>query len=83
MSPVTRKPWFGPRRLFGWGWSPITWQGWGVIVLFIAGVACAVIFLHSVALILLAEAVLIVALVVVCYLTSGPPTATWGKKSDR
>ena len=25
---VGRRPWFGPRRLGGWGWSPVTWEGW-------------------------------------------------------
>jgi hypothetical protein len=27
--------WFGPRR-YGWGWSPVTWQGWVVVVLYAA-----------------------------------------------
>lgn len=27
--------WF-KRRLYGWGWVPVTWQGWLVIVVFIA-----------------------------------------------
>jgi hypothetical protein len=38
---VGDEPWFGPRRA-GWGWSPITWQGWvmtvGVLVAVVAGV---------------------------------------------
>jgi hypothetical protein len=25
---ITKRPWFGPKRYYGWGWSPITWQGW-------------------------------------------------------
>jgi hypothetical protein len=35
MKRITKKPWFGPRKLFGAGWSPITWQGWTLIVVFI------------------------------------------------
>lgn len=27
--------WF-KRKLFGWGWTPVTWQGWGVTGLYIA-----------------------------------------------
>ena len=27
MKPLTKKPWFGPKQL-GWGWRPITWEGW-------------------------------------------------------
>ncbi len=26
IKPITKKPWFGPRKL-GWGFSPITWEG--------------------------------------------------------
>ena len=27
--------WF-KRKLFGWGWTPVSWQGWAVIVIYIA-----------------------------------------------
>lgn len=26
--------WFAPRR-FGWGWTPISWQGWAITLAFI------------------------------------------------
>lgn len=26
--------WF-KRKAFGWGWTPATWQGWGVTILFV------------------------------------------------
>ena len=29
-----KHPWFGPKTI-GWGWAPITWQGWKVLVAFI------------------------------------------------
>jgi hypothetical protein len=25
--PVTRRPWFGPKRFIGWGWSIASWEG--------------------------------------------------------
>jgi hypothetical protein len=25
-------PWFGPKTTFGWGWTPIAWQGWALTV---------------------------------------------------
>jgi len=31
---ITRTPWFGPKKHLGWGWTPITWQGWVVTALF-------------------------------------------------
>lgn len=31
MTPlIGSKAWFGPRR-FGWGWSPVTAEGWAVL----------------------------------------------------
>ncbi len=30
-----RTPWFGPKTV-GWGWTPVTWQGWALTVVFIA-----------------------------------------------
>ncbi len=32
---ITRRPWFGPKRHFGWGWSPASWQGWVVTAAFL------------------------------------------------
>jgi hypothetical protein len=32
---MTRGQWFGPKR-FGWGWSPVSWQGWVVVVAYVA-----------------------------------------------
>ena len=29
-------PWFGPKKRFGWGWTPVTWQGWTIAALFVA-----------------------------------------------
>ncbi len=31
MPLLTKEPWFGPKRVAGWGWRPKTWQGWAVI----------------------------------------------------
>jgi predicted anti-sigma-YlaC factor YlaD len=29
-------PWFGPKTGFGWGWTPITWQGWALSAVLLA-----------------------------------------------
>lgn len=29
--------WF-KRKLYGWGWTPVTWQGWCVILLYILSI---------------------------------------------
>lgn len=30
-----KKLWFKAKR-YGWGWTPVTWQGWAVIVVYLA-----------------------------------------------
>ena len=35
MARMTKIAWFGPKR-WGWGWSPASWQGWVVTVVFAA-----------------------------------------------
>ncbi len=29
---VGQKPWFGPRGFLGWGWAPVSWQGWALAI---------------------------------------------------
>ncbi len=31
-------PWFGPKTGLGWGWAPVTWQGWALTVVLVAAV---------------------------------------------
>jgi hypothetical protein len=69
-------PWFGPRR-YGLGWGlPLRWQGWATLALFVVGLVAArrlVFRLYGLPGYFAAVMLLIFALVVVCWLTSGPP----------
>ena len=48
MAPrVTSKPWFGPKRFFGWGWTPVSWEGWAVIGVFFILILPSVIVLQG------------------------------------
>ncbi len=73
--------WFRAKR-YGWGWGlPMTWQGWLVLVAFIALVAAgAVLFPPRMmfAAYLLYIAILCIALVGVCWLKGEPPRWRWG-----
>lgn len=40
MKKRSRPLWFKAKR-YGWGWYPVTWQGWGITLLF----ACGYLFL--------------------------------------
>jgi hypothetical protein len=37
---ITKHPWFGPKMGVGWGWSPVSWEGWlatGICAVIIVG----------------------------------------------
>ncbi len=71
-------PWFGP-KILGWGWRPLTWQGWLitlVLITLLIGVRIAV------GKSLLAFALMLVIIAVfalVAFITGGRPgrTTTW------
>ena len=39
-SMESKKYWF-KRRRFGWGWTPVTWQGWLTVAFFIGLIIAA------------------------------------------
>ena len=78
MLPITRKAWFGPRR-FGWGWTPVSWEGWLTSLVFVAAIVLAGSLLSSAAR-TVAIVVLIVALLAVSLLTGGLPGSAFGRR---
>lgn len=81
--------WF-KRKLYGWGWTPVTWQGWAVIlgyvaVLFLIVLAVELSSPKEVGLFLIIPiAILTAALIRICYKKGEPPRWQWGlpKKKD-
>ena len=72
MSPrVTRKAWFGPRRI-GWGWAPVSWEGWAAAGAFVVLITVSVVVFRGADLVI-ALIVLLAALLAVCFLTGDPP----------
>ena len=70
---ITRYPWFGPKKHLGWGWTPITWEGWLVTLLFCVA-ARGVFVLLGPGLAGTAGLILcIVALIATCFLTGTKP----------
>lgn len=44
---TTKQLWFARKR-YGWGWTPVTWQGWAVIAAYAAFMAAgALLFLEG------------------------------------
>jgi len=74
--------WF-PAKRYGWGWGfPARWQGWLVLVAFVALVAGgAFVFRPREHLVgyLIYVAALCFELVAVCWLTGEPPRWRWGE----
>ena len=76
--------WF-KRKLYGWGWTPVRWQGWVVVL---AYVALIVIFASSVSwatsvkevsiMFVLPVILLTSALIRICYTKGEKPRWQWG-----
>lgn len=76
--------WF-KRKLFGWGWTPVKWQGWLIILIYIAGLLFfaftiddqstnrEILFTFILPLILLT-----VTLIRICYKKGEKPKWMWG-----
>ena len=45
MPRLTREPWFGPKR-YGWGLSPVSWQGWLATLVFVVVAILAASLIH-------------------------------------
>ncbi len=82
------KLWFKARQ-YGWGWDPVSWQGWVVVLLFIGGfVWSAFSFVEkldagdpsAIENFVLRFIALLLGLMVVASLTGEKPHWSWGKK---
>lgn len=79
--PDDRKYWFAAKT-YGWGWGlPLTWQGWVVFIAFfvlLIGGAVVILPRYGVPIFNAYVALLVVALVLVCWRTGEPPRWRWG-----
>ena len=81
-----KKLWF-KNKLYGWGWTPCSWEGW--TVLFVYFVALVGIFVnvdhnsHSGSDTLIGISphfiILTICLIIICYFTGEKPRWRWGK----
>ncbi len=76
--------WF-KRKLYGWGWTPVRWQGWFVLLGYIAAIVFLSLTLdddsptREVAFLFVLPVVfLTIALIRVCYRKGEPPRWQWG-----
>jgi uncharacterized membrane protein YhaH (DUF805 family) len=77
-----RKYWFAAKR-YGLGWLPSAWQGWLVLIVFIALLGVSVVVFppatHPVASIV-SNVVLVGLLIAVCCIKGEPLRWRWGRK---
>jgi len=82
-SENKRGYWF-PAKRYGWGWGfPSTWQGWGVLVLYLGSLLLiAYVFPpdDKTTSFVLATLAVSLLLLVVCWIKGEPPAWRWGKR---
>lgn len=82
MTADNDKYWFRAKT-YGWGWGlPVRWQGWVVLLSFVLlsiGGICLVGGRFGAAALLLYFALLIVALIAICWRTGERPRWRWGR----
>ncbi|HEV7423846.1 MAG TPA: hypothetical protein VGO21_01520 [Candidatus Paceibacterota bacterium] len=77
--------WF-KRKLYGWGWVPVKWQGWTVIGFFVLFILSNALSLHKVPTnpeitwFTIKIIFFIILLVLICYKKGEKPKWQWGLK---
>jgi hypothetical protein len=69
---ITKHPWFGPKRI-GWGWRPVSWEGWAATAIFAVVVIAAGIAFHGTPIFVYVTMASVAALLVACLLTGTRP----------
>ena len=74
--------------MFGWGWVPITWQGWLITLLYIVGIINPAIQAneqHSISDFLINFSIPYITntifLLIICYAKGEKPQWRWGKEN--
>ena len=74
-----KKLWFKAKK-YGWGWYPVTWQGWLVVLAYVAFN-----FLVAMSLVTLIPGVIVstATLLYICMKKGDPLRWRWGKRSEK
>ena len=80
-STDTPKYWF-PAKRYGWGWSlPCAWQGWVVLIVYLALIIAGIPFIKvstGTAAYFAYSLILTIVFIGICWLTGEPPSWRWG-----
>jgi hypothetical protein len=70
---IGTKPWFGPKLMLGWGWSPISAEGWVATGATIGVVVVMAVAVDNVPVMLTVDALAVIALIALCMLKGTSP----------
>lgn len=80
-----KRYWF-PAKRYGWGWgAPTAWQGWVVLLAYLALMVAAGLYWQgrgAAPAHLACVALLTAVLIAICWRTGEPPRWRWGDKRD-
>lgn len=91
MSKFEKQKYWFKRRRYGYGWIPVTKEGWGVVVVFLAVMILGVLvmkdtpkgeFTKEVGFYLITVVVTVAALVTICISKGPKPKWRWGRKDS-
>ena len=68
MKRITEKRWFGP-KIVGYGPAPKSWEGWVVTIVWLASIIITLLYLHSIHLFNIFNALIVIVLAAVILLT--------------
>jgi hypothetical protein len=69
---IAKYPWFGPKNGYGWGWTPVSREGWAVTILCVVPVLVAPFVFGPRVTVYIAFGSVAV-LLIVCFLTGTAP----------
>ena len=72
MTRITKEAWFG-KRILGWGYRPISLEGWLVTIVFLAAIFASISYLEKTTIGYVVLAVILIVYQIIIYLTSDSP----------
>ncbi len=78
---MTNNLWF-KRKTYGYGWTPVTWQGWAVIIIWLISFYLVITGVNSELIKLVSILILTGILIFVSYKKGERPRWQWGEKEE-
>jgi hypothetical protein len=83
MTKITKKAWFG-KRILGWGYRPISLEGWLVTVVFLVAILASICYLEKTTTRYAILAVILIVFHIIIYLTGNAPgSEVWDKLRNK